>query len=58
VHDLLADVPEFVSTPEIRVDCGDDVKFALVEKAVAHFRAVTTSSTSTACACCSAMAGD
>jgi phosphomannomutase/phosphoglucomutase len=38
VHELLADVPEFVSTPEIRVDCGDDVKFALVEKAVAHFR--------------------
>ena len=38
VHELLADVPEFVSTPEIRVDCGDDVKFALVDKAVAHFR--------------------
>ncbi|HEX7979672.1 MAG TPA: phosphomannomutase/phosphoglucomutase [Gemmatimonadaceae bacterium] len=38
VHELLADVPEFVSTPEIRVDCGDDIKFALVEKAVAHFR--------------------
>jgi phosphomannomutase/phosphoglucomutase len=38
VHELLADVPEFVSTPEIRVDCGDDVKFALVEKAVAYFR--------------------
>ena len=38
VQELLADVPEFVSTPEIRVDCGDDVKFALVEKAVAHFR--------------------
>ena len=27
-----------MSTPEIRVECGDDVKFALVEKAVAHFR--------------------
>ena len=38
VHELLADVPEFVSTPEIRVECGDDVKFALVEKAVEHFR--------------------
>jgi phosphomannomutase/phosphoglucomutase len=38
VQELLADVPEFVSTPEIRVECGDDVKFALVEKAVAHFR--------------------
>jgi phosphomannomutase/phosphoglucomutase len=39
VRELLADVPEFVSTPEIRVDCGDDVKFDLVERAVAHFRA-------------------
>ena len=26
--ELLADVPEFVSTPEIRVDCPDDLKFA------------------------------
>jgi phosphomannomutase/phosphoglucomutase len=39
VRELLADVPEFVSTPEIRVDCGDDVKFGIVERAVAHFRA-------------------
>jgi phosphomannomutase/phosphoglucomutase len=39
VRELLADVPEFVSTPEIRVDCGDDVKFDLVARAVAHFRA-------------------
>jgi phosphomannomutase / phosphoglucomutase len=38
VRDLLADVPEFVSTPEIRVDCGDDVKFGIVERAVAYFR--------------------
>jgi len=38
VRELLADVPEFVSTPEIRVDCGDDVKFGIVERAVAHFR--------------------
>ncbi|MEO6527496.1 MAG: phosphomannomutase/phosphoglucomutase [Gemmatimonadaceae bacterium] len=38
VHDLLADVPEFVSTPEIRVDCADELKFALVDRAVAHFR--------------------
>jgi phosphomannomutase/phosphoglucomutase len=40
VRELLADVPEFVSTPEIRVECGDDRKFDLVEKAVAHFRAI------------------
>jgi len=39
VHELLADVPRFVSTPEIRVDCADDLKFGVVEKAVAHFRA-------------------
>ena len=38
VHDLLADVPPFVTTPEIRVECGDDRKFDLVEKAVKHFR--------------------
>jgi phosphomannomutase/phosphoglucomutase len=39
VRDLLADVPEFVSTPEIRVDCDDTRKFELVRRAVEHFRA-------------------
>ena len=34
---LLADLPETVTTPEIRVDCADDVKFAVVERAAAHF---------------------
>lgn len=38
VRQLLADVPAFVSTPEIRVECGDDRKFELVARAVAHFR--------------------
>ena len=38
VRELLADVAPFVSTPEIRVECGDDRKFELVERAVAHFR--------------------
>jgi len=38
VDELLADVPKFVSTPEIRVDCPDDRKFALVAGAVRHFR--------------------
>lgn len=37
VSDLLADVPRFVSTPEIRVDCPDDVKFDIVRDAVTHF---------------------
>ena len=39
VRELLADVPPFVSTPEIRVECGDERKFDLVDKAVAHFTA-------------------
>jgi len=37
---LLADVPKTFSSPEIRRDAGtDERKFALVEKATAHFRA-------------------
>lgn len=40
VHELLADVPRFVSTPELRVDCPDERKFAVVEAALAHFRAL------------------
>ena len=30
---LLTDLPHTVSTPEIRVDCPDDVKFQVVEEA-------------------------
>jgi len=37
LEDLLADVPRFVSTPEIRIDCPDDKKFAIVNDAVRHF---------------------
>ena len=33
IRELLADVPRFVSTPEIRVDCPDDKKFGIVEEA-------------------------
>ena len=36
---MLSDVPKFVSTPEIRVDCPDDIKFDVVARAVAHFKA-------------------
>ncbi len=36
---LLADVPAAVSTPEIRIDCPDDRKFAVVEEAARHFGA-------------------
>jgi len=39
VREMMADVPRFVSTPELRVDCADDVKFAIVEKAQQHFSA-------------------
>jgi phosphomannomutase/phosphoglucomutase len=39
VRELLADVPRLVSTPEMRVDCPDDQKFAIVQRAVEHFRA-------------------
>jgi len=38
VRQLLADVPDFVSTPEIRVDVPEEQKFQLVDKAVRHFR--------------------
>ncbi len=37
--ELLADVPKTVSTPELRVDCPDDVKFELVRAVTAAFRA-------------------
>jgi phosphomannomutase/phosphoglucomutase len=39
VPEMLSDVPVFVSTPEIRVDCPDDIKFEIVERAVQYFRA-------------------
>jgi phosphomannomutase / phosphoglucomutase len=37
VTQLLADVPKFVSTPELRVEVPEAVKFALVDRAVRHF---------------------
>jgi len=37
VRELLSDVPRFFSTPEIRVDCPDDMKFGIVDEAVRHF---------------------
>jgi phosphomannomutase / phosphoglucomutase len=39
VDKMLDTVPKFYSTPEIRVDCPDDQKFAIVDEAVAHYRA-------------------
>ena len=40
VDDLLSDIPRYVSTPEIRVDCADDRKFAVVDAATRHFTAL------------------
>ncbi len=37
ISEMLADVPPTFTTPEIRVDCPDDVKFGLVQKAIAYF---------------------
>jgi phosphomannomutase/phosphoglucomutase len=39
VTQLLSDVPDFVSTPEIRIEVPEERKFDLVERAVKHFRA-------------------
>jgi phosphomannomutase/phosphoglucomutase len=39
VDALLADLPPSHTTPEIRVDCPDDVKFRLAERVRDHFRA-------------------
>lgn len=36
---LMDELPELHNTPEIRMDCPEDLKFALVERAVAHFKA-------------------
>jgi phosphomannomutase / phosphoglucomutase len=39
VSELLADVPKFVTTPELRVDVPEERKFAIVDDAVRAFRA-------------------
>lgn len=39
VRDLLADLPRYISTPELRVDCPDERKCDVVAAAVTHFRA-------------------
>ena len=38
VAQLLSDVPEFVSTPELRIEVPEELKFGLVERAVRYFR--------------------
>ncbi|GAC1652337.1 MAG: phosphomannomutase/phosphoglucomutase [Gemmatimonadaceae bacterium] len=39
VSGLLADVPQFVVTPEIRIEVTEETKFGIVDRAVAHFGA-------------------
>jgi phosphomannomutase/phosphoglucomutase len=38
IAQLLADVPRTFSTPEIRMDCADNIKFEVVRKVTDHFR--------------------
>lgn len=37
LSELLSDIPQTFSTPELRTDCADETKFAVVEKVVEHF---------------------
>ena len=36
---LLADLPPTVNTPELRVDCPEEIKFQVVERAAEYFKA-------------------
>lgn len=36
--DMLAEIPETFTTPEIRVDCPDDRKFEVVRRVLEHYR--------------------
>ncbi len=38
VDELIKDLPRTFTTPEIRVDCPDEIKFEVVKKIVDHFR--------------------
>jgi phosphomannomutase/phosphoglucomutase len=38
IGEMLADVPKYYSTPEMRVDCPDEEKFQLVASIVEHFK--------------------
>ncbi len=37
VRQMMSGIPKFVSTPEIRVECADDLKFGIVAEARKHF---------------------
>jgi phosphomannomutase/phosphoglucomutase len=38
ISDIMADVPKTFTTPEIRIDCPDDIKVTVVEAVKDHFR--------------------
>jgi phosphomannomutase/phosphoglucomutase len=38
VAEMLSDVPDYVSTPELRIDVPEEIKFGLVDKAVQYFK--------------------
>ena len=38
VDELISDLPKTFTTPEIRVECADEIKFDVVDKIVAHFK--------------------
>ncbi|GAG40109.1 unnamed protein product, partial [marine sediment metagenome] len=38
VKDLLSDIPKMVNTPEIRIDCPDEIKFKVVAELVEEFK--------------------
>ncbi len=40
LHELLADVPVYYATPELRVKSSDVEKFVIVDKVLGHFRAL------------------
>jgi len=40
VSELMADIPETFATPEIRVECPDEVKFRIMNELKDHFRAL------------------
>ncbi|OQY52715.1 MAG: phosphomannomutase [Desulfobacteraceae bacterium 4572_89] len=39
VDELIQDLPTTFTTPEIRVDCPDEIKFTVVDKIVTHYKA-------------------
>ncbi len=39
LSELAAEIPHYPSTPELRLDCPEDRKFAVVDEAVRHYKA-------------------